>query len=90
MRKGIAEGQNVVPELFVSDLALRDIANRRPATAQEMEEVAGLNEAGRNNYGPAFIKTIVDFCSTAKHLKASSGFGWSKVSGTCRVTCHVM
>jgi hypothetical protein len=77
IRKDIADHNGVVPELFVSDLALRDIATRRPSSPAEMEEVAGLNERARALFGQLFINCIVSFCSTAKFVKAGDGFKWS-------------
>ncbi len=63
LRKERAEEQSVPAYVVFSDATLRDMARRRPASTEAMRAVKGVGEKKLEDYGPAFIECIANYCS---------------------------
>jgi ATP-dependent DNA helicase RecQ len=61
LRSGIAAEQGVPPYVVFGDAALRDMARRRPSTADAFLQVRGVGEHKRQQYGRAFVEAIVAY-----------------------------
>jgi ATP-dependent DNA helicase RecQ len=68
LRTGIAAERGVPPYVVFGDAALRDMARRRPSTLTAFLDIRGVGERKRDDYGQAFVETIVNYC-------ASNGIG---------------
>ncbi len=62
LRKQIADEQFVPPYVIFPDRSLRDMAEKRPQTLTEFEEVYGVGSNKRNKYGKVFLEAIRTFC----------------------------
>ncbi len=58
-------GQKKVPAYIIfGDRALRDLARRRPSSAEGLLEVKGVGEKKRQQYGRVVLTTIRQYCET--------------------------
>ncbi len=64
LRRRFAEEKNVPAYIVFTDAALRDMARRRPSSAEAFREVSGVGEAKARQYGDAFVAAIVEACET--------------------------
>ncbi len=64
LRRGLAEKQNVPAYIVFSDSSLKDMALRRPSNLNEFLNITGVGQKKWETYGDAFVKTIVDYCTT--------------------------
>ncbi|MEG5041196.1 MULTISPECIES: DNA helicase RecQ [unclassified Microcoleus] len=62
LRKQIADEQFVPPYVVFADKSLRDMAEKRPQTLTEFEEVYGVGSNKRDKYGKVFLEAIRTFC----------------------------
>ncbi|TAE95880.1 MAG: DNA helicase RecQ, partial [Oscillatoriales cyanobacterium] len=62
LRKQIADEQFVPPYVVFADRSLRDMAEKRPQTLTEFEEVYGVGSNKRDKYGKVFLEAIHTFC----------------------------
>lgn len=62
LRKQIADEQFVPPYVVFADRSLRDMAEKRPQTLTEFEEVYGVGSNKRDKYGKVFLEAIHAFC----------------------------
>ncbi|MCW6052021.1 DNA helicase RecQ [Lyngbya sp. CCAP 1446/10] len=62
LRKQIADEQFVPPYVVFADRSLRDMAEKRPQTLTEFEEVYGVGSNKRDKYGKVFLEAIRTFC----------------------------
>ncbi len=62
LRKQIADEQFVPPYVIFPDKSLRDMAEKRPQTLTEFEEVYGVGSNKRDKYGKVFLEAIRTFC----------------------------
>ena len=60
-RKRVARQQRVPPFVIFTNLTLRDMAVKRPHTAEEMLRVSGVGENKMKRYGAVFLKEIADW-----------------------------
>jgi len=58
LRKRLADAQGVPSYIVFNDRALREMAQRRPATDDELLEVSGVGPAKLERYGAAFLEAI--------------------------------
>ncbi len=58
LRKRLADEQGVPAYIVFSDAALREMVERRPATAMEMLDVPGVGPAKLEKYGAAFLDAL--------------------------------
>lgn len=58
LRMELAKAQNVPPYVIFHDTALIEMARRRPANANEMEDIPGVGQRKLERYGEAFIALI--------------------------------
>ncbi len=72
LRTGLAAEQGVPPYVVFGDAALRDMARRRPSTPAAFLAVRGVGEHKRDQYGAAFVETIVAYC-TANAVAMDAG-----------------
>ena len=63
LRKELAVKRGVPPYVVFSDASLEEMAATRPTTDAEMSEISGVGETKLRQFGPAFIKAIVNFIS---------------------------
>ncbi|MEM8679470.1 MAG: RQC domain-containing protein, partial [Planctomycetota bacterium] len=59
LRREHAVAASVPAYVIFSDAALRDMARRRPSTLEGFRQVRGVGEKKTNDYGEAFVATIV-------------------------------
>jgi len=59
LRKALADEQGVPAYIVFGDRVLREMAVRRPATADELLGVPGVGPAKLERYGPAFLDAIL-------------------------------
>jgi ATP-dependent DNA helicase RecQ len=62
LRKQIADEQFVPPYVVFADRSLRDMAEKRPQTLTDFEEVYGVGSNKRDKYGKVFLEAIRTFC----------------------------
>ncbi|MEG4170304.1 MULTISPECIES: DNA helicase RecQ [unclassified Microcoleus] len=62
LRKQIADEQFVPPYVVFADKSLRDMAEKRPQTLREFEDVYGVGSNKRDKYGKVFLEAIRTFC----------------------------
>ncbi|MEG4274705.1 MULTISPECIES: DNA helicase RecQ [unclassified Microcoleus] len=62
LRKQIADEQFVPPYVVFADKSLRDMAEKRPQTLREFEDVYGVGSNKRDKYGKVFLEAIRSFC----------------------------
>lgn len=67
LRKELAEARNIPPFMVFGDVTLRDLARRRPITAEAFHEVHGVGDRKAAEYGEVFIAAIAEYC-TAQQL----------------------
>ncbi len=67
------------PELLVGDVALNELAMRRPGCREDLHLISGLGAAALAQYGPALLEVVTSFCASSKHLATCAG--WVKRSG---------
>jgi ATP-dependent DNA helicase RecQ len=72
LRTEMAAARGVPPYVVFGDAALRDMARRRPSSLAAFIDVRGVGESKRQDYGPAFVEAIVEYCrSNAIELDAA-------------------
>ncbi len=64
LRRRLAEERNVPAYIVFTDAALRDMARRRPSSAEGFRDVSGVGEAKARQYGDAFVAAIVEACES--------------------------
>ncbi len=62
LRAIIARKKGVPAYIVFGDTALRDMARRRPSTAQDFLEVKGVGEKKLQQYGEVVLGAIKDYC----------------------------
>ncbi|MEG4234442.1 DNA helicase RecQ [Microcoleus sp. Pol11C3] len=62
LRKQIADEQFVPPYVVFADKSLRDMAEKRPQSLREFEDVYGVGSNKRDKYGKVFLEAIRTFC----------------------------
>lgn len=62
LRRRIAEEKRVPAYIVFTDAALRDMARRRPSSADAFREVSGVGETKAEQYGATFVAAIVEVC----------------------------
>jgi ATP-dependent DNA helicase RecQ len=62
LRKEQADQQNVPAYVVFSDATLRDLARRRPSSAEIMRKVRGVGEKKLADYGETFLAAIAEYC----------------------------
>jgi ATP-dependent DNA helicase RecQ len=62
LRMEVATRQVVPPYIVFSDAALRDMARRRPSSAENMLAVRGVGQKKLATYGEMFLERIVSYC----------------------------
>ncbi|HWA97938.1 MAG TPA: DNA helicase RecQ [Pirellulales bacterium] len=62
LRRRKAAERGLPPFVVFSDVTLRDLARRRPTTAEQMLAVHGVGQAKCDQYGEEFIAAIAAFC----------------------------
>jgi ATP-dependent DNA helicase RecQ len=58
LRKQLADAQGVPAYIILNDRALRELAARRPASAEELLEISGIGPAKLERYGEAFLRAV--------------------------------
>jgi ATP-dependent DNA helicase RecQ len=58
VRKTLADAQGVPAYIVFSDRVLRELSERRPATAAQMLDVPGVGPAKLERYGERFLEAI--------------------------------
>ena len=58
LRKKMAFTRGVPPYVVFSDAVLRELAEKRPATKEQMEEIKGIGVVKLRDYGAAFLREI--------------------------------
>jgi ATP-dependent DNA helicase RecQ len=58
LRKRLADAQGVPSYIVFNDRALREMAQRRPTTEDELLEISGVGPAKLERYGEAFLEVI--------------------------------
>lgn len=61
MRLGLARERGVPPYVIFHDTTLRDMAERRPKTFDELREVYGVGARKAQDFGDAFLDAIRTF-----------------------------
>ena len=61
LRRGLAQERGVPPYIVFSDVALRDMARRRPTTPAAFLMVKGVGEWKAEEFGPKFLGAIREF-----------------------------
>ncbi len=61
LRKSIADREGVPPFVVFGDATLKEMAARRPSTAEEMLLVSGVGKHKLGKYGPEFLRAIAGF-----------------------------
>ncbi len=67
LRKELAEARGIPPFMVFGDVTLRDLARRRPVTAEAFHEVHGVGDRKAAEYGEVFRAAIAEYC-TAQQL----------------------
>lgn len=67
LRKELAEARGIPPFMVFGDVTLRDLARRRPVTADAFHEVHGVGDRKAAEYGDVFRAAIAEYC-TAQQL----------------------
>ncbi|MCL7410904.1 MAG: DNA helicase RecQ [Methanosarcinaceae archaeon] len=62
LRKTLANRANLPPYIIFADTSLRQMAAKRPTTAQDFLEITGVAEHKLEKYGGTFLAEIADFC----------------------------
>jgi len=62
VRRAIADERHVPAYIIFGDAVLRDMARRRPSTADGFLEVKGVGEQKSIQYGSIFLEAIADYC----------------------------
>jgi ATP-dependent DNA helicase RecQ len=65
LRKRIADRQGVPAYIVFNDRTLAELAERQPASLEEMLDVSGVGEAKLEKYGPEFLAEIAAARSAA-------------------------
>jgi len=63
LRREIAEDKAVAAFVVFGDVTLRDLARRRPSTPEGFLATHGVGEHKAEEYGPAFLSVIRDYCA---------------------------
>lgn len=71
-RRDAAAKEGVPPFMIFFDATLRDIANARPATIDELLDVKGIGSAKGSKYGQDIIGIVADFPQTADSASVSA------------------
>ena len=66
LRREIAHAKNVPAYIVFGDAALRDMARRRPSSAERFLEVNGVGQAKARDYGDRFVATIFEHARSHK------------------------
>ena len=61
LRKRLADEQGVPPYVVFADLALREMAVRRPRTLEAFEDIPGVGQRKLSLFGEVFIRAIREF-----------------------------
>jgi ATP-dependent DNA helicase RecQ len=64
LRREIADAKDLPPFLVFGDVTLRDLARRRPTTAEGFRAIHGVGERKAEEYAGRFLDAIRDYCST--------------------------
>ena len=87
LRKAVADKLNVPPYLVFSDATLSDLAQKRPATPEQLLGVSGVGQRKLEQFGAPFLKLINDYTqekglpvSTDKNTGTNSGQSTQLVS----------
>jgi len=62
LRREEAAARKVQPYMVFDDVALRDMARRRPTTPEGLSQVRGVGEKKLHDYGPLFLERITRYC----------------------------
>jgi len=62
LRREIAGEQGVPAYIVFGDATLRDMARRRPSTAEGFLQVHGVGQKKADDYGEQFLKQVADYC----------------------------
>ena len=60
VRNDLAKQQNVPPYMVFNDATLKDMADKKPLTEDQMENISGVGEYKLDNYGRFFLEVIND------------------------------
>jgi ATP-dependent DNA helicase RecQ len=63
LRRALASERQVPPYVIFSDATLRELARVRPTTLEKMRLIYGVGEMKLRDFGPAFLKLIVEHCT---------------------------
>jgi ATP-dependent DNA helicase RecQ len=63
LRRALAASHNVPPYVIFHDRTLREIACRRPTSAAELLDIAGVGQTKLERYGAAFLDALATHCS---------------------------
>lgn len=58
LRKQIADAQNIPPYMILHDTSLLEMVRSRPRTLSELEQISGMGEHKREQYGQTFLALI--------------------------------
>ena len=64
LRRTLADARNVPAYIIFSDVALREMANKYPATETEFGQISGVGKQKRKEFGAAFLAEIGDYLRT--------------------------
>ena len=62
LRRTIADEKGIPAYIVFGDAVLRDMAKRKPSTAERFLEVKGVGEKKRQQYGDVVLKAIKSYC----------------------------
>lgn len=74
LRQGIAASADIAPTMILSDMALRQVAEKRPSDVNHLRSCEGCGLAFIQRYGAAFVAAINSFCSNSSVLKVGNGW----------------
>ena len=61
-RKELANAKSVPPFVIFHDSTLRDFALQRPSILEACDQISGVGERKKNDFGQAFVDCIVEYC----------------------------
>jgi ATP-dependent DNA helicase RecQ len=64
MRKQKAAERGIAPFVVFHDTTLREMARRRPTSAEQFLQVPGIGQKKAADYGPDFVQAIAEYCRT--------------------------
>lgn len=85
-RREAAAKEGVPPFMIFFDATLRDIANARPASVEDLLDVKGIGAAKGNKYGQAIIRIISEHAGQERSGSQSSRSQSSRSKPTARVS----